>query len=267
MHETAWKRRGAGRQRGGWGGVCPKGTWSPRGGPHVGGGAWGGGFVANAIREEGREGSGGQAASRAQVQTFIGPAKEAAPALEERSAGPRLLHRSVDPAPRGRGDPQAVRRSLRPISRVANPECPGMECAEARTTCPRARRAGHRPVAPGGLAAYKKKREERVVALFCRTKAASCCNRWFVERGRHAGRRRFNTAGIVEIDSRSSRPSPYRPGVGDWVCTSTSSITTLPRTISRCLSKAFCGGCNARSPWSWTVGRCIVPAHNGFCDV
>lgn len=137
-------------------GVVGQGTWNPRGGPHVGSVAGGGGPVANAIREEGQEGFGGQAPSRTPPETLAGPAKVAVAVVNEGTPSPRLQDRSVDPAPYSRGDPRAARRSLRPVSRVANPKRPGMECAEARTSRPRARRAGHPTVAQGRLAADKK---------------------------------------------------------------------------------------------------------------
>ena len=150
MYETAWKRRGVGTQAPARRGVVAEGTWSSRGGSEGGSHAGGRGRVERSIREEWRGGPGGQAASRAHSQTLVCPAQEAAGALDERTAGPRLSHRSVDPAASGRGDPPAVRRSLRPVACVAYSEQLGLECAEARTAGPRARPRRHR-VGAGGI--------------------------------------------------------------------------------------------------------------------
>jgi len=62
-------------------------------------------------------------------------------------------------------------------------------------------------MASEGLAADKKKRAEAAVASFLRTKAALCCNRWCVARGRPEARPRCTIAGIGGTGSRRSRRS------------------------------------------------------------
>src|SRR5437899_5257669 len=63
-----------------------------------------------------------------------------------RSAGVRLLHGPVDHAPRGGGDPEALRDRVPPQPPLAVAERVGLELPEAGETCPGAGRGSHRPV-------------------------------------------------------------------------------------------------------------------------
>ena len=58
---------------------------------------------------------------------------------------------------------------------------------------------------------------------------------------------------------RPSRPLPFRHNVGDWGCTSISSITTLSQMILNGLWKPCWVACSSELFWSWTAGRFIVP--------
>ena len=199
----------------------------------------------------------GQTSSGAKTQADRSPTAETGWFTIERPPLARLPQRAVDSEPRSQGNPQALRRWLRPLWRLACTKAYGLDLSEARTSSPRRRSKSSRPVAKQGLVAFKKTPEEAVVVSFWLTNRVLCSSRLSVGPGHPKVRPLFTTVGTAETDFRLSRPSASLRKPDGWVCTSISSITTSLAMISNSLSSSCWTVCREESFWSSTAGRCI----------
>jgi hypothetical protein len=172
------------------------------------------------------------------------------------SRGARIFNRPLDVA--------TCRRTHRPNLWSSVPPCPclesiawrGMELPETGATSPGEGREGHREVADGELAPYKKTPAGPEGAWSFSMKAASCSNRWFDVPGRHEARRQSFANGIVAIDSRPSAPSRLLRGDDAMVFTGLSILTIFG--VERCFgSFKDCGVICRKDLPSFGIGdRC-----------
>jgi len=137
-----------------------------------------------------------------------------------------------------------------------------LQLPKAGTACQRTQRAGHRNLAKGALALYKKTHEKVVEPSFCWMKAALCSSLWFVEPGLQEAKRPCFTTGKVTTSSRPSALSVFLPYVINWVCILTSRIQTSVLTILCFLSGKFLFIFQRVLFWFWIAGLFIAGAQN-----
>jgi len=262
MHETKWESRR-------FGGTPPPCDVAP------GRRLWGtGGRTANemftGLCESLADGGQSPGAGRASAQACAGKAespeyKAASAATQDDAQGGWsvwFFHRPLDFAPRRRAHRAYLWSSLSPRPCVESVARGRMELSETRAASPRARRGGHREVADGALAPYKKTPAEPAEAWSFSMKAASCSSRWSDEPGHRGARRRSFANGIAAIDSRPSAQSPLPRTVDDMVCTglSTDTISVAEKSftffrdccdICRRDSRSF-GTADNRTARSWS---------------
>jgi hypothetical protein len=195
-----------------------------------------------------------QASFRPQAQVNGQTTSKAGTPATERPLCQWVFDRPLDAETHRRANRQAVRRSLRPIRRLARVEPHGLELPETRASCPRTERASDCGLAKEGLAPHKKTPDEAAVASDSWTRAASCSSRWFVAPGLPKAARPFSTVGPDGIASRLFRRLRFRPSVADWACTSRCTTTTsVPRRWKS--SWRICSNmCRTGLSWSW-IGR------------
>lgn len=225
MHETTWESSRLG-------GTPPPCDVTPGRWP------WGaGGRPANemlaGIRQSLADGGQSQGPRRASAQTCAGKAEilepEAAlPAAQDDAQGcrnVRILHGPLDPVARRQAHRPHLRGSVPPRLRLEGAAWGRLELSETRAASPGARRGGHREVANGTLAPYKKTPAEPAERSYFSMKVASCSNRWSDAPGHREARRRFCDSGTVATDSRPSVQSRLLRTAGAMACTGLSTLT------------------------------------------
>lgn len=199
-----------------------------------------------------------QAAPFKALQTVRKAAAKTSKAPLKRSEGQRLQNRVVDAAAYRGIDSETLRHKLPHIACLANPPKAGLELPEAAETCQRTRRKGHRSVAKGQVAGYKKTREERLKPSFWWMKAVLCFSRLYAEAGHRGVRHRLCTAGTGGTDCRSSRQSVFRPDAINLVCILISRIRTFVSMILCVSSRGFLPIFRKALFWFWTAGWFIA---------
>ena len=199
----------------------------------------------------------GQTSSGAKTQADRSPTAETGWFTVERSPLARLPQRAVDSKPCSQGNPQALRRRLRPLWRLACTKGYGLELSETRTSSPRRRPKSSCPVAKQGLARFKKTPEEAVVASFWSTNRALCSSRLSAGPGHPKVRPLSITVGTEGTGFRLFRPLASLRKPDGWVCTLISLITTSSAMISNNSSSDCWTVCREELFWSSTGGRFI----------
>jgi hypothetical protein len=202
----------------------------------------------NARRE--RQSLGRQAAARAAVPTFEGPAGQIGSPAARRTTQGGLRYRSLDHTP-GEGTGRTTVRCLLP-SDASWPDAsrPGVFLPKTQAAEQGTRSPSGCNVARESLATDKKRAPENKLAWFLSTNRASCRSPWCDAPGPSAARRRCSINGIAAIVSASSRRWPFRQN-GDARRCSFACSTTTPRPKT---SSGFSMTCGWR--WGASCGSC-----------
>jgi len=174
--------------------------------------------------------TGQQVASVKAMQTIREATLKTSKASFKRPQGKWLQNRLVDTTAYRSVDTETFRHKLSYRTCLANSPKAGLELPEARETCQRTRRTGHRILAKERLVSYKKKPVEPAEPSYWPMKAVLCLPQPFDVLGPQKDKHPFNTAGIEETDSRPSLRSVSRRCVTDLVC-----ISPFRIAISGCM--------------------------------
>jgi len=147
-------------------------------------------------------GVGGEASTGATLPVVAWAKGEAAGVAEEGAGSSRIAQRPVDVEAGGPSDREAFRSAVPPGTCMEGPPCVGVELSEAGAPREGEGRRGHRALAQGGVAPYKKTRERKGVALFSSTRAGSCSSPLCAGHGPLRERRPFFVNGNVMIGCR-----------------------------------------------------------------
>jgi len=178
----------------------------------------------------------------------------------KRRQSQRLQNRVVDAKENSSDNSEELRCRLSTIRCLVHSFSSALQLPKAGTACQRTQRAGHRNLAKGTLALYKKTPEKAVEPSFCWMKAALCSSLWCVEPGPQEAKRHCFTTGKVTTSSRPSALSVFRRFVINWVCILTSRIRTSALTILCFLSGNSLFIFQRVLFWFWTAGLCIAGA-------
>ncbi len=173
-----------------------------------------------------------------------------------------LQNRVVDPKENSPDNSQEFRCRLSTIRYLVPSFSSALQLPKAGTACQRTQRAGHRNLAKGTLALYKKTHEKAVEPSFCWMKAALCSSLWYVEPGPPEAKRHCFTTEKVTTSSQPLALSVFLPYVIDWVCISVSRIQTSALMILCFLSRNFLFIFRRVLFWFWIAGWCIAGAQN-----
>ena len=179
------------------------------------------------------------------------------------SPGRWVSHRPVDHPAGRRGDSPAVSGVLSSPLHLGGAARSGLELSEARAPSPPTQRAGHRLLATGRLAAYKKRLHGWTLTSSSSTRVASRSPRPSNAPGPRRGTRRRSTIGSSAISSRPSAPSRSLPSTATWHSIS-AWLPTGPLTawMSGPSSKPCCAISEARWCCSGIAERSIRAARS-----
>ena len=177
-----------------------------------------------------------------------------------------LQNRVVDAKENSSDNSEELRCRVSTIRCLVHSFSSALQLPKAGTPCQRTQRAGHRNLAKGTLALYKKTPEKAVKPSFCWTKAALCSSLWFVEPGLPEVKRHCFTTGKVTTSSRPLVLSVFLPYVINWVCILLSRIRISALTILCFLSGSFWFTFPKVLFWFWIAGWCIAGVQDACED-
>ena len=180
----------------------------------------------------------------------------------KRRQSQRLQNRVVDAKENSSDNSEEFRCRLSAISCLVHSFTSALQLPKAGTACQRTQRVGHRNLAKGTLALYKKTHEKAVEPSFCWMKAALCSSLWCVEPGLPGAKHPCFTTGKATTSSRPLALSVFLPYVINWVCILTSRIPTSALMILCFLSGNFLFIFQRVLFWFWTAGLFIAGAQD-----